>query len=306
MRMYGRVMVCLMLGVTTLEASATRQVTYYLVDPQGTPLANMDAAGQVLASNDYSPYGREVMGSSEPIGYTGHVADPEIALVYMQQRYYDPDTAIFLSRDPVGPDANSGTHFNRYNYAYSNPYRYTDPDGRCPMCIGFIVGAVVEAAVQYATTGKVDATSVIIAGGVGAITGGASAFVGRAAISGSISVARAVTATAAVGGAANGVGKVVEAEVKGKPVTSKEVAVSVLTGGAGSAVGSRSGLALAAKLESMSAQSSLTGTIGRTTQDAVQQGGTISSATTAGEKLAGAGIDATSNYAEKKANVDPN
>jgi len=304
--MPGRLIVCLLLGVTALEASATKQVTYYLADPQGTPLATMDAAGQVLTSSEYSPYGRQVMGTEEPIGYTGHVADPEFALVYMQQRYYDPDSAMFLSRDPVGPDAKSGAHFNRYNYAYSNPYRYTDRDGRCPMCIGFIVGAVVEAAVEYATKGEIDTTSVLIAGGVGAITGGASAFAGRAAISGSISVARAVTATAAVGGAANGVGKVVEAEVKGQPVTSKEVAVSVLTGSAGSAVGSRSGLALAAKLESMSAQSSLTGTIGRTTQAAVQQGGTISSATTAGEKLTGAGIDATSNYAEKKANENPN
>ncbi|HEY4367149.1 MAG TPA: RHS repeat-associated core domain-containing protein [Steroidobacteraceae bacterium] len=212
--MYGRLMVCLMLGVTTLGASATRQVTYYLVDPQGTPLATTAAAGQVLASNDYGPYGREVTGSSQPIGYTGHVADPEIALVYMQQRYYAPDTAIFLSRDPVGPDANSGAHFNRYNYAYSNPYRYTDPDGRCPMCIGFLIGAGIEIGMQWATTGKVDNwTAVAVSGGVGAITGGVGAIAGRAAISGSITVARAATTTALAGGAANAVGKVVEGEV---------------------------------------------------------------------------------------------
>ncbi|WP_158272672.1 RHS repeat-associated core domain-containing protein [Luteibacter sp. OK325] len=290
--------------MTTLGASATRQVTYYLVDPQGTPLATMDAAGQVLASNDYSPYGREVMGSSEPIGYTGHVADSEIALVYMQQRYYDPDTAIFLSRDPVGPDANSGAHFNRYNYAYSNPYRYTDPDGRCPMCIGFLIGAGIEIGMQWATTGKVDNwTAVAVSGGVGAITGGVGAIAGRAAISGSITVARAATTTALAGGAANAVGKVVEGEVNNKPASSKEVAISAAAGMVGSGAGSKIALATTAKLESMAAQSTLTGSIGRTTQDAVQQGGKITeNAPSLVGKAAELVPDATSNYAEKKAN----
>jgi hypothetical protein len=35
-----------------------------------------------------------------------------------------------LSIDPVTTDANSGTSFNRYNYAENNPYKYFDPDGR--------------------------------------------------------------------------------------------------------------------------------------------------------------------------------
>ena len=46
------------------------------------------------------------------------------------QRYYDPGIERFLSVDPVTADGGDMRHFNRYAYAYNNPYRFTDPDGR--------------------------------------------------------------------------------------------------------------------------------------------------------------------------------
>jgi hypothetical protein len=52
----------------------------------------------------------------------------------MQQRYYDPQLGRFLSVDPVTAYGGDMRHFNRYAYAYNNPYRFTDPDGRCPSC----------------------------------------------------------------------------------------------------------------------------------------------------------------------------
>ena len=64
------------------------------------------------------------------MGTTVHVNDADTGLTYMQQRYYDPVAARFLSEDPVLTDANSGASFNRYAYANNNPYRYVDPDGR--------------------------------------------------------------------------------------------------------------------------------------------------------------------------------
>jgi RHS repeat-associated protein len=60
------------------------------------------------------------------------VNDADTGLVYMQQRYYDPIAGRFLSVDPITTDANTGSGFNIYEYAGSNPYRYTDPDGREP------------------------------------------------------------------------------------------------------------------------------------------------------------------------------
>lgn len=48
----------------------------------------------------------------------------------MQQRYYDPLIARFLSRDEVTAYQKPMTNFNAYVYALNNPYRFTDPDGR--------------------------------------------------------------------------------------------------------------------------------------------------------------------------------
>jgi hypothetical protein len=48
----------------------------------------------------------------------------------MQQRYYDPIAARFLSVDPVTTDAKTGDFFGRYHYANNNPYKFKDPDGR--------------------------------------------------------------------------------------------------------------------------------------------------------------------------------
>ena len=47
------------------------------------------------------------------------------------QRYYDPQVGRFLSIDPIPTDLKTANNFDRYWYANDNPYRFTDPDGRC-------------------------------------------------------------------------------------------------------------------------------------------------------------------------------
>ena len=106
-------------------------VTYVYTDPQGTPLAETDANGNITATYDYTPYGTTSLGSSpNGPGYTGHVNDPETNLVYMQARYYDSATGRFLSVDPVSPNGSNPSKFNRYDYANNNPIANIDPDGR--------------------------------------------------------------------------------------------------------------------------------------------------------------------------------
>lgn len=106
-------------------------VTYIYTDPQGTPLAEADAIGNITATYDYAPYGAQAMGAApNGPGYAGHVNDPESGLVYMQARYYDPVIGRFLSTDPVSLFKANIYSFNKFAYANDNPIVNVDPDGR--------------------------------------------------------------------------------------------------------------------------------------------------------------------------------
>ena len=114
-------------------------------------------------------------------GYTGHVQDDELGLVYMQARYYDPAIGRFYSNDPVGyTDKNPIMSFNRYLYVNNNPYKHTDPNGEflhiaVGAAIGAVVGAATEVASQMATGGVKDWSKVAISSATGAVVGGATA-----------------------------------------------------------------------------------------------------------------------------------
>ena len=116
---------------SALHAQQNGTVTYVYTDPQGTPLAEADASGNVTKTFDYTPYGTTALGTSpNGPGYTGHVNDPETNLVYMQGRYYDPASGHFLSVDPTKPAPGNTMAFNRYDYANNNPIVNQDPDGK--------------------------------------------------------------------------------------------------------------------------------------------------------------------------------
>ncbi|WP_157355473.1 RHS repeat domain-containing protein [Stenotrophomonas maltophilia] len=100
-------------------------------DARMTLIATSDASGSVLSRHVWSPYGEpDAPPDAEIPGYAGHLSDADTSLVYMGQRYYDPAIGIFISPDPITPHENPLGAFNRYRYANSNPYRFTDPDGR--------------------------------------------------------------------------------------------------------------------------------------------------------------------------------
>ncbi|KAF1690890.1 hypothetical protein CSC64_10725 [Pseudoxanthomonas koreensis] len=71
-------------------------------------------------------------GNDNRPGFTGHVMDAGTGLTYMQERYMDPRLGVFLSVDPVTAYSDPVRMFNRYAYAFNNPYKFTDPDGRAP------------------------------------------------------------------------------------------------------------------------------------------------------------------------------
>ncbi|WP_425520667.1 RHS repeat domain-containing protein [Stenotrophomonas maltophilia] len=129
----GAWLCCVLLIGLGLSPSAIAQttVTYIHTDVLGSVVAESDANGNVIKRYDYEPYGAVVGGQvTDGPGYTGHVSDSATGLIYMQQRYMDPQLGVFLSVDPVTAYEQPVGQFNRYRYANGNPYRFTDPDGR--------------------------------------------------------------------------------------------------------------------------------------------------------------------------------
>lgn len=115
-----------------LNASA-QTVRYVHTDGLGSVSVLTDSSRNIISRLEYEPYGASLGATINGVGYTGHVMDAETGLTYMQQRYYDPSIGRTLSVDPVTAYSSGNMrHFNAYAYAFNNPYRFTDPDGRKP------------------------------------------------------------------------------------------------------------------------------------------------------------------------------
>ena len=141
MKRYFYVLVALFSVLLSVPAHAERTVTYYHTDVLGSIVAATDEGGDVVWRKTYDPYGNEVIepgesnqnnvnGDLEVQTYTGKPYDEETGLVYLSQRYYDPQIRRFMGIDPVGFRVDTPVSFNRYAYANNNPYKFVDPDGR--------------------------------------------------------------------------------------------------------------------------------------------------------------------------------
>jgi pyocin large subunit-like protein len=66
----------------------------------------------------------------------------------MGSRQYDPEIGRFISPDPIIPEGFNPLAYDRYQYVYSNPVRYTDSSGHCIdgmstwICIALLLKAV--------------------------------------------------------------------------------------------------------------------------------------------------------------------
>jgi RHS repeat-associated protein len=120
---------------------------YYSSDHLGSVTAMSDDQGHVSATGTdptafgYDPWGarRNPDGTAAnpasfdlPFGHREFTAQeqvPNVGLVNMNGRLYDPSLGRFLSPDPNIQFVSDLQSYNRYSYAGNNPLRYTDPTG---------------------------------------------------------------------------------------------------------------------------------------------------------------------------------
>ncbi len=121
--------------VVTAQADVT--ITYYHTDALGSVIGASDNDGNLVWTESYRPYGSRKENTAaatedNDLYYTGKPYDDDLELSYYGARYYNPEIGRFMSMDPIsaldGIDINIQL-FNRYAYAYNNPYKFIDPDG---------------------------------------------------------------------------------------------------------------------------------------------------------------------------------
>jgi RHS repeat-associated protein len=118
-----------------IDATSGNAVRFFHFDRVGSTLALTAGNGSVTDAYAYSPYGVPLghTGTSpQPFTYVGKFGvrnEPAAGLYHMRARYYDPLTARFLSRDPIGPKLEDIRSLDPYQYAAGNPLTYIDPVG---------------------------------------------------------------------------------------------------------------------------------------------------------------------------------
>ena len=108
------------------------ETSVFHTDGLGSTRVVTDGERNVQQSFDYLAFG-ELLGAkaAEQVDnlFAGEQFEQELGLYYLRQRYYDPNTGRFISRDAFEGFIIDPLSQNRYLYAHANPVTYTDPSG---------------------------------------------------------------------------------------------------------------------------------------------------------------------------------
>jgi RHS repeat-associated protein len=116
-------------GLVIEQVNSAQQAYFLHQDQLGSTRWISDIAGNVLGLFNYDPYGKLTVGYSTvltPFRFAGQYLDSESGLYYLRARYYDPQTAQFISRDTL-----TSTTRQPYSYVFDNPLNRTDDTGLC-------------------------------------------------------------------------------------------------------------------------------------------------------------------------------
>ena len=210
-------------GAILIQNLDVDSLLYSYSDFQGSLIALTDVSGNEVEKYAYVPWGARRNPDDwtqkdlltkwiTNRGYTGHEHLDAFGIINMNVRVYDPLTAMFFSPDPYVQAPGDWLNYNRYGYAYGNPFKYTDPSGNNPLLIAAFLGGIINVGLQILSGNIHNVGNFFTAFGVGVIAGLTGAWAGAAtsaAIGGSSGfISGAITGAAggAVGGIIGGAG----------------------------------------------------------------------------------------------------
>ncbi len=108
---------------------------WYHSDHLGSSSYITNLKGVVSQHMEYLPYGGLLVDEHKssyntPYKFNAKELDEETGNYYYGARYYNPKFSIWLGVDPL---AEQMPEWSSYNYTFSNPIKYTDPDGMAPL-----------------------------------------------------------------------------------------------------------------------------------------------------------------------------
>ncbi len=126
------------LGIIATLRHSEREDT--IVYTHGDGRANRfftDDQGDVVQAAEYTTYGQASQtGGTDPLKTTDDLWNggddiPELGIVLLGPRVYDPDLGRFLQRDPIAITSRSSLA-NPYAFSFSDPVNHADPSGLMP------------------------------------------------------------------------------------------------------------------------------------------------------------------------------
>ena len=168
------------IGVSYSRSGASATSYYFLRNLQGDVVAIYDATGGKVGEYAYDAFGNCTILSgasndlvkNNPIRYRGYYYDRETGLYYLNARYYNPQWRRFISPDDTAYlDPESVNGLNLYAYCLNDPVNYADPSGNSVIA-SILIGFAVSSLVGW---GLSEMFGSQIAGGIGSISGGATA-----------------------------------------------------------------------------------------------------------------------------------
>lgn len=122
---------------TTTQREIDTRFFAIVTDLVGTPTELVDESGTIAWHTRTTLWGTTTWAADStaytPLRFPGQYFDPESGLHYNHHRYYDPDSARYLTPDPLGlaPAPNPATYVH-------NPHTWTDLHGLAPKCLNVL------------------------------------------------------------------------------------------------------------------------------------------------------------------------